>query len=86
MTYFIEQQHSGEECLKALDELAERGPSLLDKSYLACNAGEHRGYAFVEAGSEYEAREMVPTALREQARVIRVDRFTPEQIRSFHQK
>ncbi len=85
MDYIIEQQHTKEECLQALDDLALRSPQLLSSCYLTCTTGEHKGYCFVEGSSESEVREMVPPSLREKARVIRADRYTPEQIRSFHQ-
>lgn len=84
MDYIIEQQHTKEECLQALDELAERSPQLLNSCYLTCMTGEHKGYCFVEGQSESEVREMIPSVLRDKSRVIKADRFTPEQIRSFH--
>jgi len=85
MNYVIEGQHTKEECLTALDELADRSPRLLDSCYLSCMSGEHKNYCFVEAGSDSEVQEMIPPTLRERSRYIKVDRFTPEQIRSFHQ-
>jgi hypothetical protein len=48
-------------------------------------SGDHTGYVIVEAGSESEARENVPSFLRGKARIVKVDKFTPEQIKSFHQ-
>lgn len=85
MTYLIEGEHTKEECLRSLDELSETSPQLLDKSYLGCMSGEHKSYAFVEASSESEIHDMIPAGLRGKTRVVKVDRFTPEQIRSFHQ-
>ena len=86
MTYLIEQEHTKEECLHALDELSESSPRLLESSYLGCMSGEHKGYAFIEASSESEAIGMLPSDLRGKARATKVDQFTPDQIRSFHQK
>ncbi len=83
--YLIESPHTVGECLRALDEIIGRDPALLAKYDFACMSGEHTGYVIVEAGSESEARENVPSFLRGKARIVKVDKFTPEQIKSFHQ-
>ena len=83
--YLIESPHTTEECLSALDEILVRGPGALAKYDFGCMSGDHTGYVIVEAGSESEARENVPSFLRGKARIVKVDKFTPEQIKSFHQ-
>jgi hypothetical protein len=83
--YLIESPHTTEECLRALDELLARGPGVLAKYDFGCMSGDHTGYVIVEASGESEARETVPTFLRGKARIVKVDKFTPEQIKSFHQ-
>ena len=82
--YLIESPHTKEDCLEALDELKDTNPELLDKMEFGCMAGEHKGWARVEANSEIEAREMIPPVVRDKAHVIEVSKFTPEQITSFH--
>ena len=82
--YVIESPHSKEECLKALDEMLSEGPSVLNKFDWGCTAGDHTGYAIIDADSENEAKNLVPRFIRNKARVIKVDKFTPEQIRAFH--
>jgi hypothetical protein len=47
-------------------------------------AGQHVGWATVDAGSESEARNMVPAVVRNKARITPVNKFTPHQIESFH--
>lgn len=84
--YFIESPHTPQECLRALDEILEKGPSALAKYEWGCMAGDHTGYSIVEARSTTEASESVPTFLRGKARVVKLNRFTPEQIREFHKK
>ena len=86
MTYLIESPHSKDECLQALDEVLARGPRFLAQFDWGCMAGQHIGWATVEADSESEARSMVPTVVRSKARIVPVSKFTPEQIKSFHQK
>ena len=84
--FLIESSHTKEECLKALDETLAKGPEVLDRFEYGCMSGDHRGWATVEASTETQAREYVPGFLRSKARVVPVGRFTPEQIRSYHQK
>lgn len=82
--YVIESPHSKDECLKALDEMLTEGPSVLSKFDWGCTAGDHTGYAIIDASDEIEAKNLVPRFIRSKARVVKVGKFTPEQIRSFH--
>jgi hypothetical protein len=84
MTYLIESPHTKEECLKALDETLARGPQNLAQFDWGCMAGQHVGWATVNAGSESEARNMVAPIVRDKARIVAVNKFTPSQIESFH--
>lgn len=84
--YLVESPHTKEECLRALDEIVDKEPELLDETYFGCIAGEHTGYMTVEAGSEAEARDKLPGFLKDKAHVVQVGKFTREQIESFHQK
>jgi hypothetical protein len=82
--YMIEAPHTKEECMQALDEMVEEEPELLDQTWFGCMAGDHTGYATIEAQDESEARSMLPGFIREKARVVEVNKITPEQIKSFH--
>lgn len=84
--YFIESLHTPEECLRALDEVLAKSPAVLDKYEWGCMGGDHTGYAIIEARSEQEAVGIVPAFLREKARVVKLNRFAPEQFRQFHKK
>jgi hypothetical protein len=83
-SYVIESRHTEAECLNALDRIVAENPQLLDKCYMACMSGNHTGWATVEAEDETKARNMLPSNLRGSAKITEVSRFTPEQIRSFH--
>ncbi len=76
--YLIKLPHTDTECLKALDEIAEKGSQLLPKVYWGCMAGDHTGYAIVDAKSESAAKEMVgsPT-IRAKANVVEVKNSPP---------
>ncbi len=84
--YFVESKHTQEECLRALDEILAKGPEVLSKVEWGCMAGDHTAYSIVEARSETDAVADIPTFLRGKARVVKLNKFTPEQIKSFHQK
>lgn len=84
--YLVASPHTPEECLRALDEILAKGPKALGAVEWGCMAGDHTGYAIIEAGSEPQARETVPAFLRGKARVVKLNTFTPEQIREFHRK
>ena len=52
--YLIETSHTYEDCLKALDELNERGSDLLSRFDFGCKSGVHMGWAVLEGRSERE--------------------------------
>ncbi len=84
--YMILMPHTKEQCLKALDDMVASSSDLLARTEWGCMVGDHTGYVIVNAASEEAARNLVPAAERSSARVIKLNKFTPEQIRSFHQK
>lgn len=84
--YLIKSPHTVENCLRALDEESAKGPMVLDKFVYGCNEGDHTGYAITEAKDKDEAWKLVPEFIRKEAMIVKVDRFTPEIIKSFHAK
>ena len=82
--FLIMSPHTKETCLKDLDAVMTETPQLLDRFEWGCMAGDHTGYLIVEAKSEDAARDMLPTALRKDAKIIPLNKFTADQIRSFH--
>jgi hypothetical protein len=84
--YFIASPHTREECLRALDETLAKGAGVLADYEWGCMAGDHTGYAIVEARSEAEVKATIPAFLGGKARVVKLNKFTPEQIREFHKK
>jgi len=84
-TFEIESSHTPEECLQALDQVNERGPEVLGKFEWGCMAGDHTGWAVIEAESRPRLGDKLPTSILERARIVEVTKFTPEQIRSFHE-
>lgn len=86
MKYLIESPHTKEECLRALDEQLAKGKDALKMFNYGCRAGDHTGYAIVEAKNEMEVRTLVPSFLVGKAHIVAVEVFTPELIKSLHTK
>ncbi|OGW47358.1 MAG: hypothetical protein A2078_14980 [Nitrospirae bacterium GWC2_57_9] len=86
MSYLIETPHNEAECLRALDEQLAKGTEVLNNFYYGCKTGDHTGYAIVDVESEGQAKKLVPDFLLDKSIITEVSRFTPEMIRSFHQK
>jgi hypothetical protein len=86
MRYMIQSPHTLQECMRALDEQLAKGPEILKQFSYGCKAGDHTGYAIVDAKNETEARTLVPSFLLNKARIVAVDVFTPEVIKSLHAK
>lgn len=84
LRYIVESPHTKEECLRALDEILAKGPETLRKFDWGCAKGDHTGYALIEAENETQVRNMLPSFLKEKAKVINVAKLSPEQIKSFH--
>jgi len=84
--YLIETPHKAADCLKALDEELAKGQQVLGKFDYGCMAGDHTGYALVDAESREDAISLVPTFLQGSAKIVEVGKFTPDMIRSFHTK
>ena len=82
--FLIMSPHTKESCLADLDAVLAETPQLLDSIEWGCMSGDHTGYLIVQAESEDAARQMLPTSLRKDAKIIRLNQFTADQIRSFH--
>jgi hypothetical protein len=82
--YVIESPHTKEECMQALDEMAQQQPQMLDKVVFGCMSGEHTGWATIEADNEEEVRKMLPSNVRGKAKVVPVSKFNKQQIESLH--
>lgn len=82
--YIVEVPHTREECLKMMDEIASKKRAL-GKFDFGCMAGNHTGWAKVEARSEREALGILPVSLRKNACATKVSKVTPAQLKAFHE-
>lgn len=86
-TYLVIAPHTPETCLATLDAVKAEahGSAELAKWEWGCMSGDHTGYLIVTAASPDDALKHVPEMERAQARAVALNKFTPEQIKVFHE-
>jgi hypothetical protein len=82
--YLLHATHDPEECIRLLDSYLQAGAHYLTHAEWGCEAGVHEEWIIVEAEDDAGAALMVPPIIRNQAEVVRLNRFTPDQIRAMH--
>jgi hypothetical protein len=83
--YLVSEGHTKEECVKTLDEAKETGGNFLAKCDWGCMAGDHTGYVILEAKDDAALKKMLPASWKN-AKIVKLNKFTAEQIASFHKK
>ena len=78
--YLVISSHTAEECRLAVKYFAEHHATFLTHFEWGCFDGDHHAYAIIEADSHEHARMSVPPMLWKQAKVIKLNRFTPQQM------
>lgn len=84
-TYFVSAAHTPEQCMTVMEDMKAKGDKGLSKFKWGCESGDHTTYAFVQAASADEARNMLPMAVQTNAKVVKVNTFTAKQIENMHQ-
>jgi len=84
--YQIVMPHDPAQCIEALEEVLNHDPDFHSQVVYGCHFGDDTGYALIEASNEEEARSKIPKTLHRRARVVEVEHFSPEEIRSKHDK
>ncbi len=57
---------------------------LLHRAWFGCATGDHRTWLQLEADSEADAIAVFPPTVRKHARVVEVQKLTPDMIRDLH--
>jgi hypothetical protein len=83
--YLVELPHTKEDCLEALDSVVAFSSTLIDRIDWGCGADVHTGWLLIEAQDAEGACRMVPTNIRARATAIQLNKFTAEQVKSFHE-
>lgn len=80
--YLVQVAHDPEPwaCAKVVQVFLGTGSHYLAQADWGCRDGDHHSWMIVEAASKDEARQIVPPQFRNQARVVRLNKFTIEEI------
>ena len=80
--FLIELPHGDERmaCIRALRAIHEYGSHFVTQAHWGCKDGVHSGWMIGECESRAHALFMVPPEMRDDARIVKLDRFTPEEI------
>jgi hypothetical protein len=80
--YLIEVPHEAEKvaCLRAVEVFLKSGSHFLTHADWGCMDGEHKAWITLEADSRENAKSVLPPAYRSQARIIRLNTFSLEEI------
>jgi hypothetical protein len=80
--YLIEVPHEEEKiaCARAAKMLLDTGSHFLSHADWGCSDGVHKGWVIVEAESKEQAKQMLPPSERNQAVIVKLNKFTIDEI------
>ena len=80
--FLIEVPHEEEvvACAKVVQVFLASGSHFLTHADWGCMDGDHRAWMIVDVDSRDEARMLLPPAFRSQARIVRLNTFSVQQI------
>jgi hypothetical protein len=76
--YIVISRHEAPDCAAVLNNFLAAG--YITHFDWGCGAGEHCGWAVIEADMDSEALLVVPAGLRKKAQVVRLTRYTREDL------
>jgi hypothetical protein len=83
--FLITCTHTPEDCVADLDSIVGQSQELLGRFDWGCKVDEHVGWAVIEAGDANTVRMLLPTNVRAKAHIVQLNKFTPEDVKSFHE-
>lgn len=80
--YLIQLTHEDEHdaCVRALHAVKQYGSHLVTHMEWGCKDGIHSGWSTGECEDRNEALRMVPPEMRQDALIVKIDKFTPDEI------
>jgi hypothetical protein len=80
--FLIEVPHEPETvaCARAIQILLTSGSHFLTHADWGCMDSDHKAWIIVEVASKEEARSILPPSLRSEARIVKLNYFTLEEI------
>ncbi len=67
-------------CALAVRILLTTGSHFLTHADFGCLDGEHKAWITVEGESKEEVRSILPPSYRSQAKIVKLNKFTPDEI------
>jgi hypothetical protein len=86
--FLIEVPHEdkAKECALAVKILLSSGSHYMTHAEFGCLDGEHKAWIIVEVDSKEEARFIIPPVYRSQAKIVKLNKFSLEEINEFLEK
>jgi hypothetical protein len=80
--FLIEVAHEAEvvACARVVEVFLKTGSHFLTNADWGCMDEEHRAWILVEVDNKEEARQIIPPAFRSQAKIVRLNKFTLQEI------
>ena len=86
--FLIEVPHEPEAlaCARAVEIFLRTGSHFLTHADWGCMDGDHKSWLIVDVDSKDEAMLIIPSAFRAQAKIVRLNAFTIEQIEAIRRE
>ena len=86
--FLIEVPHEGKakECALAVKVLLSSGSHYLTHAEFGCLDGEHKAWVIIEMDTKEEAQFIIPPAFRSRAKIVKLNKFSLEEIEKFLEK
>jgi hypothetical protein len=80
--FLIEVPHDGSarDCARTVDVFLRTGSHFLTHADWGCKDGEHKAWLVIDVATKDEARSVVPAEFRANAKIVRLNGFTREEI------
>ena len=80
--FLIEVPHESDKlaCAKAIKVFLSTGSHFLTNAHWGCPDGAHKAWIIVDIESKEQARSILPSAFRSQAKIVRLEKFTMEDV------
>jgi hypothetical protein len=80
--FLIEVPHEPKKaaCMVAVRIFLETGSHFLTNAEWGCSDGEHNAWIILEVESKEDARSILPPTFRSQAKIVRLDKYTMQDV------
>jgi len=81
-TFLIEVPHEANEseCINAVRIFYKTGSHFLANAEWGCDDGEHKAWLIVDVDNKDQARQIIPSAFRPKAKIVRLKKFTRKEM------